>query len=247
MYKTYFWITIHEMNPVSLVSQKWGQVQGYIESLICVMEELEKTSPGEFRLKLNSDVTPWDDENEITEMKNTKVLYALDRGQSRLNELGFLDSSFANNQVDFKKYLATSFSLKGTQSQLRDYLRLKKTLKIDKLDLPTVHQVFSAIANRVRFLNAQLENKKTGFLNQTELQLYSLLVDKQAEVIGRRWPSMFNRTLILKMERSEPAPAFAAEPKKPATKTKRSRGDKKHFGGDAFGEDENDENEVGTI
>ena len=220
MFNLNFWVTIISFSCCSHRSEPRGQIDTILRNVICIMQDLdsENVCPGDYYLKMDnipSGVTLWNDDNEI-EGINMLVLYTLEHGKSRFNELGFSENNFPRN---FDKYLGSPFmciNVSRQQKQLLDSLR--KTLKIDDHPLPSVQCVFQAIANRIRELNDEYDksfDEGTDFdMNSDEICLYRHLIQVQGEMCY--FKSMF-KNFTFKMDRQMPRPP----PPLPSTTTRR--------------------------
>jgi hypothetical protein len=198
-FATCFWVTIHSFAPCSPHWCSEGQIQSLMERMIRFMELLERTSPGEYRLKVcggDGEVSFMFDENQIPGVK-MRSLYTLSHGQTRLNALGIQDHLFHANHVKFNQILQNNFQFRGTANDVKTFHVYRHLL--DVTNIPKTGQVFQGIYKRIRFWNDELGRDSNTVVDMKEVALYCKIIDGHVECVEKHFSS--NASQLLKMQR----------------------------------------------
>jgi len=199
-FATCFWVTIRSFAPCSPHWCSEGQIQSLMERMIQFMEMLERTSPGEYRLKVcggDCEASFMFDENQIPGVK-MRSLYTLSHGQTRLNALGIQDHLFHSKHVKFNQILQNNFQLRGgTANDVKTFHAYRNLLDVDKI--PKTGQVFQGIYKRIRFWNDELCRDSNTVVDMKEVALYCKIIDGHVECVEKHFPS--NASQLLKMQR----------------------------------------------
>lgn len=221
-YVTNFWVTIHTFQPCEGAAD--GQIQSLMEQMIQFMQLLEEASPGEYRLKLDRDISSTRDDNQINSPLNMRALYTLAHGQTRLNSLGIQDHLFDSKHLDFNNvYLQSNFRLQS--STLQTFQTYRKMLDVP--NIPKTGQVFLGIYKRIRFWNDELQKDSITIVDPVEIDLYCKIIDAHTADVESYFPS--NKIHMLRIQRQRaPEPdddavhTVARKPTSPALRLSKS-------------------------